>query len=53
MSDTGLEVQEAHPKLEKPRLYKVVLMNDDYIIVVGKVVKVLSFFSRKDKHANP
>jgi len=41
-SDTGLEVQEAKPKLKKPRLYKVVLVNDDYtpmefvVLILGK-----------------
>ena len=40
--DTGLEVQEAKPKLKKPKLYKVVLLNDDYtpmefvVLILGK-----------------
>ncbi len=27
---TGLAVEEARPKLKKPPLYRVILMNDDY-----------------------
>ncbi len=26
----GLAIQEAKPKLKKPKLYKVILLNDDY-----------------------
>lgn len=41
-SDTGLEVQEARPKLKRPSMYRVVLLNDDYtpmefvVLVLGK-----------------
>ena len=28
--DTGIALQEARPKLKKPPLYKVVMLNDDY-----------------------
>jgi len=28
--DTGLVLQEARPKLKRPPMYKVVLLNDDY-----------------------
>ena len=28
--DSGLVVQEARPKLKRPPMYKVVLLNDDY-----------------------
>jgi ATP-dependent Clp protease adaptor protein ClpS len=28
--DSGLALEEAKPKLKKPPMYKVVLMNDDY-----------------------
>jgi len=29
-SDHGLVVEEARPKVKRPPLYKVVLLNDDY-----------------------
>ena len=41
--DHGLAVQEAKPKLKKPPLYKVVLLNDDYT-PMEFVVHVLEYF---------
>ena len=46
-SETGLEVQEARPKLKKPKMYKVVLLNDDYT-PMEFVVLVLQTFFRMD-----
>ena len=46
-SDAGLEVQEARPKLKKPNMYKVVLLNDDYT-PMEFVVLVLQKFFRMD-----
>jgi len=42
-TDDGLIVEEARPKLKRPSLYKVVLMNDDYT-PMEFVVKILESF---------
>ncbi len=44
----GLVVREAKPKLKKPDLYKVILLNDDYT-PMEFVVIVLEKFFRKDR----
>ncbi|MGH8280237.1 MAG: ATP-dependent Clp protease adapter ClpS [Gammaproteobacteria bacterium] len=44
----GLVVEEAKPKLKKPPLYKVVLLNDDYT-PMEFVVEVLQVFFRMDR----
>jgi len=47
-SDEGLAVQEAKPKLKKPPMYKVVLLNDDFT-PMEFVVHVLEKFFRMDR----
>lgn len=42
-SEHGIAVEEAKPKLKRPPLYKVVLMNDDYT-PMEFVVQVLQLF---------
>ncbi|MES9935636.1 MAG: ATP-dependent Clp protease adapter ClpS [Sedimenticola sp.] len=50
-SDDGLAVQEAKPKLKKPPMFKVILLNDDYT-PMEFVVKVLeTFFSMNREKA--
>lgn len=44
----GLVVQEAKPKLKKPPLYKVILLNDDYT-PMEFVVRVLERFFHKSR----
>lgn len=48
ISDGGLAVQVAKPKLKKPPLYKVVLLNDDYT-PMEFVVEVLRVFFGLDQ----
>jgi ATP-dependent Clp protease adaptor protein ClpS len=44
----GLVVDEVKPRLKKPPLYKVVLLNDDYT-PMEFVVEVLQLFFRMDR----
>jgi ATP-dependent Clp protease adaptor protein ClpS len=44
--DDGLAVQEARPKLKKPPMYQVVLMNDDFTPMEFVVLILERFFSK-------
>jgi len=44
----GVVLQEAKPKLRRPKLFKVVLLNDDYT-PMEFVVEVLQVFFRLDR----
>ena len=46
--DGGLAVQEAKPKLKRPPLYKVIILNDDYT-PMEFVVHVLEYFFGMDR----
>ncbi|KPK10302.1 MAG: Clp protease ClpS [Acidithiobacillales bacterium SG8_45] len=46
--DDGLALQEARPKVAKPPLFKVILLNDDYT-PMEFVVIVLEKFFRMDR----
>lgn len=44
-ADTGVALQEAKPKLKKPPLYKVIMLNDDYTPMEFVVHVLEKFFS--------
>ena len=46
--DDGLAVQESRPKLAKPPMYKVLIMNDDYT-PMDFVVEILESFFKKSR----
>lgn len=46
--DDGLALEEAKPKLKKPPMYKVILINDDYT-PMEFVVHILEVFFGKDR----
>ena len=47
-TDQGLEIQEARPKLKRPPMYKVVLLNDDFT-PMDFVVLILERFFGMDR----
>lgn len=46
--DGGLSLEEAKPKLKRPPMYKVILLNDDYT-PMEFVVHVLEYFFNMDR----
>ena len=49
--DHGLAVQEARPKLKKPPMYKVMLLNDDYTPMEFVVQVLEKFFAMNREKA--
>ncbi len=49
--ENGLAVQEAKPKLKKPPLYKVILINDDFTPMDFVVEVLMSFFGLNHEKA--
>ncbi len=47
----GIVVREAKPKLKKPDLYKVILLNDDYTPMEFVVVVLEKFFRKNREEA--
>lgn len=46
-----LAIQESRPKLQKPPLYKVILLNDDYTPMEFVVVVLQKFFHKNREEA--
>jgi ATP-dependent Clp protease adaptor protein ClpS len=49
--ENGLALQEAKPKLKKPPLYKVVLLNDDFTPMDFVIEILMSFFAMSEEKA--
>ncbi len=49
--DDDLAVQEAKPKLKKPPLYKVVLLNDDFTPMDFVIEVLMDFFAMTEETA--
>ncbi|MGQ9658501.1 MAG: ATP-dependent Clp protease adapter ClpS [Thermochromatium sp.] len=49
--ESGLSVQEARPKLRRPPLYKVLLLNDDYTPMEFVVLVLERFFGMNREKA--
>ncbi|MEH6551219.1 MAG: ATP-dependent Clp protease adapter ClpS [Pseudomonadales bacterium] len=49
--DSGLALEEAQPKLKKPPLYKVVMLNDDYTPMEFVIHVLRAFFSMELEQA--
>jgi len=49
--DSDLNVQEAKPKLKKPPLYKVILLNDDFTPMDFVIEVLMDFFGMTEDKA--
>jgi len=50
-NDDGLAVQEVKPKLKKPPLYKVILLNDDFTPMDFVIEILMDFFAMSEQKA--
>jgi ATP-dependent Clp protease adaptor protein ClpS len=50
-NDDGLVVQEVRPKLKKPPLYKVILLNDDFTPMDFVIEILMDFFAMPEQKA--
>jgi len=49
--DSGLAVEESRPKLQPPKQYKVIVMNDDYTPMEFVVQVLMTFFAMDNAKA--
>ncbi|TAK61404.1 ATP-dependent Clp protease adapter ClpS [Methylobacter sp.] len=49
--DGGLAIQEAKPKLKRPPLYKVILLNDDFTPMDFVIEILMDFFDMSEEKA--
>ncbi len=47
----GTVVERTKPKLERPKLYKVILINDDYTTMEFVVIVLMRFFHKSPEQA--
>ena len=50
-NDSGIAVQDAKPKLKRPPLYKVILLNDDYTPMDFVIEILMDFFAMSEQKA--
>lgn len=50
-NDNDLAVQEARPKLQRPPLYKVILLNDDFTPMDFVIEVLMDFFAMTEEKA--
>jgi ATP-dependent Clp protease adaptor protein ClpS len=50
-NDDGVAVQEVRPKLKKPPLYKVILLNDDFTPMDFVIEILMDFFAMSEQKA--
>jgi len=50
-SDDGVAIQDAKPKLKKPPLYKVILLNDDFTPMDFVIEVLRDFFAMSEQKA--
>ena len=50
-NDDGLAVEEAKPKLKRPPLYKVILLNDDFTPMDFVIEILMDFFAMTEQKA--
>jgi ATP-dependent Clp protease adaptor protein ClpS len=50
-NNEGLAIQEAKPKLKRPPLYKVILLNDDFTPMDFVIEVLMDFFAMSEEKA--
>ena len=50
-NDDGLAIEEAKPKLKRPPLYKVILLNDDFTPMDFVIEILMDFFAMTEQKA--